>query len=130
MTSVNTILVDTCGWIEWLTNGSLSEQYEPYFGQIETMIVPTSVQYELYKWVTRQAGIQKALEAIALTEQAQVTPLTTSISLSAADISTEYKLSFADAIIYATAQFHQAELITSDDHFKNLSNVIYFKKST
>ena len=130
MTSVNTILVDTCGWIEWLTNGSLSEQYEPYFGQIETMIVPTSIQYELYKWVTQQAGIQKALEAIALTEQAQVTPLTTSISLSAADISTEYKLSFADAIIYATAQFHQAELITSDDHFKNLSNVIYFKKST
>ena len=129
MTSVDTILVDTCGWIEWLTNGSLSEQYEPYFGQIETMIVPTSVQYELYKWVTRQAGIQKALEAIALTEQAQVTPLTTSISLSAADISTEYKLSFADAIIYATAQFHQAELITSDDHFKNLSNVIYFKKN-
>ena len=128
MTSVNTILVDTCGWIEWLTNGSLSEQYEPYFGQIETMIVPTSVQYELYKWVTRQAGIQKALEAIALTEQAQVTPLTTSISLSAADISAEYKLSFADAIIYATAQFHQAELITSDAHFKNLSNVIYFKK--
>ena len=92
------------------------------------MIVPTSVQYELYKWVTRQAGIQKALEAIALTEQAQVIPLTTSISLSAADISTEYKLSFADAIIYATAKFHQAELITSDDHFKNLANVMYFKK--
>ena len=130
MSSVNTILVDTCGWIEWLTNGSLSEQYEPYFGQIESMIVPTSVQYELYKWVTRQAGIQKALEAIALTEQAQVIPLTTSISLSAADISTEYKLSFADAIIYATAQFHQAELITSDDHFKKLPNVIYFKKNT
>ena len=129
MTSVDTILVDTCGWIEWLTNGSLSEQYEPYFGQIESMIVPTSVQYELYKWVTRQAGIQKALEAIALTEQAQVIPLTTSISLSAADISTEYKLSFADAIIYATAQFHQAELITSDDHFKKLPNVIYFKKN-
>ncbi len=128
MTSVDTILVDTCGWIEWLTNGSLSEQYEPYFGQIETMIVPTSVQYELYKWVTRQAGIQKALEAIALTEQAQVIPLTTSISLSAADISIEYKLSFADAIIYATAQFHQAELITSDGHFKNLSKVMYFKK--
>ena len=129
MTSVNTILVDTCGWIEWLTNGSLSEQYAPYFGQIESMIVPTSVQYELYKWVTRQAGIQKALEAIALTEQAQVTPLTTSISLLAADLSTEYKLSFADAIIYATAQFHQAELITSDDHFKKLPNVIYFKKN-
>ena len=129
MTAVDPILVDTCGWIEWLTNGSLSEQYEPYFGRIESMIVPTSVQYELYKWVTRQAGIQKALEAIALTEQAQVTPLTTSISLSAADISSEYKLSFADAIIYATAQFHQAELITSDDHFKNLPNVIYFKKN-
>jgi predicted nucleic acid-binding protein len=122
------ILVDTCGWIEWLTNGQLSEQYKPFFSQIDNMIVPTSVQFELYKWVLRVSNIQQALEAVALTEQATVIPLSPPITLSAADFSTEYKLSFADSIIYATAQFHKARLITSDDHFKGLTDVEYFEK--
>ncbi len=123
------ILVDTCGWIEWLINGQLSNQYEPYFRQIDSMIMPTSVQFELYKWVARKKGVQQALEVIGLTEQAEVIPLSTAIALSAADFSAEHKLSFADAIIYATAHFHSAELITSDDHFKGLPEVIYYDKS-
>ncbi len=122
------ILIDTCGWIEWLTDDVLSDKYQSYFKQLNTMIVPTSVQFELYKWVARKESIQFALEAIALTEQAEVIPLSTSIALLAADFSTKYKLSFADAIIYATAQSHKATLITSDDHFKDLPKVIYFKK--
>jgi predicted nucleic acid-binding protein len=122
------ILVDTCGWIEWLTNGVLSSQYEPYFNQVDSMLVPTSVQFELYKWVTRKKGIQPALEVIAVTEQARVVPLSTAIALAAADFSAEHKLSFADSIIYATAQFFQAELITSDNHFKGLPDVSYFEK--
>ena len=122
------MLVDTCGWIEWLTAGSLVKKYEPFFNQIETMLVPTSVQFELYKWVKREHNVQKALEVIALTEQATVIPLTTGIALSAADFATQNKLSFADAIIYATAQFHEAKLITSDDHFEYLPDVVFFRK--
>ncbi len=123
-----THLVDTCGWIEWLTNGVLSDKYEPYMLDIEAVIVPTSVQFELYKWAYRFKGKQSALKAIALTEQGQVLALTTSIALLAADLSALHKLSFADAIIYATAQNEMAELITSDDHFKGLVGVTYFKK--
>jgi len=121
-------LIDTCGWIEWITNGVLADQYQSYFQQIENIIVPTSVQFELYKWVNRVNGKQQALQTIALTEQASVIPLNTSIALCAADLSTEHKLSFADAIIYATAQASNAQLITSDDHFKDLQNVVYFVK--
>ena len=122
------MLVDTCGWIEWLTAGYLVKKYEPFFGHIETMLVPTSVQFELYKWVKREHNVQKALEVIALTEQATVIPLTTGIALSAADFATQNKLSFADAIIYATAQFHEVKLITSDDHFEYLPDVVFFRK--
>ena len=118
------VLIDTCGWIEWLTDGQLSEAYAEHFDQLKSLIVPTSVQFELYNWVTREHGIQQALESIALTEQAAVIPLSTSIALSAADFSAEYKLSFADAIIYATARFQKSELITSDDHFQGLPDVI------
>jgi len=122
------VLVDTCGWIEWLTDSSLSEKYSKYFTQVESIIVPSSIQYELYKWVRLKQDMQYALEAVALTEQAKVVPLTTAIALSAGDMAIEYKLSFADAIIYATAQFYNAELITSDKHFKSLTNVVYFAK--
>ena len=73
--------------------------------------MPTSVQFELYKWVARKQNVQTALEAVALTEQAEVVPLSTAIALQAADSSAEYSLSFADSIIYATARFHNARLI-------------------
>lgn len=122
------ILIDTCGWIEWLTDGVLANRYEPYFQDVESIIVPTSVQFELYKWASRVKNKQEALKVIALTEQGKVIPLTTSLSLFAGDLAQEYKLSFADAIIYATAQNEQVELITSDDHFLNLPEVVYFKK--
>ncbi len=121
-------LIDTCGWIEWLTNGVLSDDYAPYFDAVDSMITPTSVQFELYKWVSRNSSTEAALKTVALTEQSRVIPLTTSIALLAADLSMEHQLSFADAIIYASARFHQATLITSDNHFQGLSDVVYFKK--
>lgn len=122
------ILVDTCGWIEWLTDGILANKYKSYLQDVESIIVATSVQFELYKWASRVKNKQEALKVIALTEQGKVIPLTTSIALLAGDLASEYKLSFADAIIYATAQNEQVELITSDDHFLNLPGVVYFKK--
>lgn len=122
-------LIDTSGWIEWLTDGILSDSYTPYFEYVESILVPTSVQFELYKWVKREKGVQLALESIALTEQGNIRPLTTSISLLAADLSIENKLSFADSIIYATAQFNKCELVTSDSHFKGLPDVVYIPKS-
>lgn len=121
-------LVDTCGWIEWLTNGALSDRYAPYFETVEELTTPTSVQFELYKWVSKNSGTEAALQSIALTEQTKVAPLTTSIALFAADLSIENQLSFADAIIYATARFYRVPLVTSDNHFKGLSEVIYFEK--
>lgn len=124
------IIVDTCGWIEWLTDDVLCDKYAPYFAQMELVIVPTSIQFELYKWVSRVKNKQLALEAVALTKQGQILPLSTSIALLAADVSAEYKLSFADAIIYASAQISKAILITSDDHFEGLPNVVYFSKKT
>lgn len=121
-------LVDTCGWIEWLTDGLLSNQYAEYFEDVDQIVTPTTVQFELYKWVAGNSGKEAALESVALTEQSTIVPLSTSIALLAADLAMEYKLSFADAIIYATALFHDATLITSDGHFDGLADVVYFEK--
>jgi len=121
-------LVDTCGWIEWLTNGKLVSSFEPYFKHLATLAVPTLVQYELYKWVCREKNPTFALEIIGITEGGLVVPLDTSLALYAADISKEYNLAMADAIIYATSRNKDALLVTSDKHFKHLPHVKYFEK--
>ncbi len=64
-----TALVDTCGWIEWLTDGVLANRFMPYFQTPETLVVPTSLQFELYKWAKREEGEVRALETVALTEE-------------------------------------------------------------
>ena len=54
----------------------------------------------------------------------------TRIALLAADLHRQYKLATADAIVYATAQEHDADLLTCDAHFEKLPGVVYFKKVT
>ena len=34
-------LVDTCGWIEWLTDGVLAAEFEPWLAELEQVYVPT-----------------------------------------------------------------------------------------
>jgi predicted nucleic acid-binding protein len=122
------VLVDTCGWIEWLTDGPLANSFLPYMKTPEALLIPTSVQFELYKWAKREQGETRALEAVALTEQGRVMPLNTSLALYAADLALEHQLSFADAIIYSTARQAHVPLVTSDDHFKGLPEVTHFSK--
>lgn len=123
------ILVDTCGWIEWLVDGELADKFAPHLSAPEEIIVPTAIQFELYKWVKRERDEVTALETIALTEQCRVVPLDTSTALLAADLSLAHRLAFADALIYATTQHHAATLITADDHFADLPQVELFRKA-
>ena len=123
-----TALVDTCGWIEWLIDGPLAETFGEYLSRTPSLIVPTSLQFELYKWIKRERDEVRALEIIALTEEAQVIPLSTGLALSAGDVALAHGLSFADALIYATARQQRASLVTCDDHFQGLDGVMYHAK--
>lgn len=122
-------LIDTCGWIEWLTEGRLVKSFAAYFKDVEKLLVPTLVQYELYKWICRERNSAMALEIIGITASATVAPLETSLSLYAADVSKEYGLAMTDAIVYATSIKHNALLVTCDQHFKGLPQVEFFAKA-
>lgn len=121
-------LVDTCGWIEWLENSKLASAFEPFLRHSEQLIVPTLIQYELYKWICREKDVATALEVIGITEGATVVPLDTHLALHAADIAKQYNLAMADAIVYAAAQKKEVELITADKHFSGLPKVHYIAK--
>jgi predicted nucleic acid-binding protein len=100
-------LVDTSAWIE----------------------LPTMVQLELAKWLTRETGEDKADLVIAFTETCVVVNLDTATALSAAALCARHKLATADAIVYATALAYDADLLTCDRHFETLPGVRFVPKS-
>lgn len=122
------VLVDTCGWVEWLAEAPLASRFEPYLLDTANLLVPTLVQFELYKWVSRERDEATALNVIGITENGQVLPLDTATALLAAELAAEHKLATADAIVYATARKAGAQLATADKHFANLPDVLYFEK--
>jgi predicted nucleic acid-binding protein len=64
------------------------------------------------------------------TQECIVVALDTHIALLAAELHRQYKLATVDAIVYATARAHDAELLTSDAHFARLPAVLHFAKAT
>jgi toxin FitB len=123
-------LVDTSAWIEWLIGSPVGATLGADLPQREQWLEPTIVQHELAKWLTRQAGEDKADRVIAFTETCVIADLDTAIALSAADLSVRRKLATADAIVYATALAHAADLLTCDRHFDGLRDVRFVPKST
>lgn len=121
-------LVDTSAWIEWLTGSSLGIALAAEFPDRAQWLVPTLVQLELAKWLTREVGEDKTDRVTAFTETCIVADLDTATALSAAELCARHKLSTADAIIYATALAHDADLLTCDRHFENLPRVRFVPK--
>ncbi len=122
------ILVDTSAWIEWLIGSPIADRISEHLPGQDTWLVPSMVQLELAKWLTREVGEDKADQAIAFTQVCQVAPLDTEIALAAAEACRTHRLATADAVIFATAQAHGAELLTCDAHFEGLPSVLYIPK--
>lgn len=123
------VLVDTSAWIEWLIGSPTGEALSARLPQQSDWLVPTMVQLELAKWLTREVGEDKADQVIAFTQVCQVVPLDTEIALAAADACRMHKLATADAIIFATARAQGATLLTCDAHFEGLPGVNFVPKT-
>ena len=122
-------VVDTSVWIEWLTDSPLGRKLAKEIPDRAECVVPTIVQLELAKWLLRESGEDQADRVIAYTQKCVVVPLDTRIALLAAELHRQHRLATADAIVYATAQAHGADLLTCDAHFAKLPEVVFFKKT-
>lgn len=119
------MVVDSCGWIDYLADSSLAPQYEKYLQKPEEVITPSLVMYEVYKKVKREKGEELALSIVAQMEKTKVITLDEEIALLAADLSISHSLPLADAVVYATAKREKAQVVTSDNHFKDLDEVVF-----
>lgn len=122
------VLVDTSAWIEWLVGSATGDRLAEHLPDQADWLVPTIVQLELAKWLTREVGEDKADQVIAFTQVCQVIPLDTAIALEAAECYRTHKLAMADAIIFATARARGATLLTCDGHFEGLPGVTLVPK--
>jgi predicted nucleic acid-binding protein len=122
------IVVDSSGWLEFLTDGVLADEYAKRLRQPAAVLTPTIVIYEVYKHAKRLLSEEDAVGAVAAMQKTQIIPLTDELALVAADLSLTYKLPMADAIVLATAQAHDADVVTSDADFADIPGVVYIPK--
>ncbi len=123
------IIVDSCGWLEWFTDGTLADSYKKYLADPDNILVPAIILYEVYKVLKRGAGEEKALLAAGYMRSSRLIPFDDTLALAAADIALQKNLAMADAIIVAASQAHNCRIISSDADLKNLDNVDYIQKT-
>jgi predicted nucleic acid-binding protein len=126
--TVSACVVDTSAWIEWLIGSALGKRVAGQIPEKTDCIVPTIVQLELAKWLTREVSEEESDRVIAYTQKCVVVPLDTELALLAAELHRTHKLATADAIVYATAQQRSVPLLTCDAHFEGLPSVNLFLK--
>jgi len=117
------ILVDSSGWIEYLAERPKADLFAPYIEGSEPLVSSAIQVYEIYKVVRRDLNEERAIEAVSALRTTTIEPLAEGLALEAADVALEYGLAMADAIIFATASRHDAELVTGDADFDGLPRV-------
>jgi predicted nucleic acid-binding protein len=122
-------VVDTSAWIEFLIGSDLGATLAQELPERTQWLVPTIVQLELAKFLTREVSEDTADQVLAFTVTCIVADLDTATALSAAELCARYKLATADAVVYATALAHNADLLTCDKHFEHLPSVRFLPKS-
>jgi len=122
-------VVDSSCWLEFAKNSPIGNAVAPIIIDVEQLLVPAIVLYEVFKKLSETKGSDYADEFIQEMLNADVVPLDVSLSISAANISRQHQLAMADSIIYATTMQYNAVLWTTDKDYKDLPNVRYFDKT-
>lgn len=121
-------VVDSSGWIEYFGNGPKAGSFAPYLEDSDHLLLPTMVVYEVYKKLlhVRENSLAEQFLSQAFSFNAREIVIDIPVAALAAKISMEVQLAMADAVIYACAKNHKAELVTADHHFEGLPDVILF----
>lgn len=118
-------VIDSSGWLEYLTADTKSDSFASYFKDSSQILIPSLVLFEVRKVLLSRHTKVLADTFVSNALLMKIVPLDEKIALNAASLSIDHKLTLADAIIYASTLEMKAVLVTSDDHFKELKDVIY-----
>lgn len=123
MTDTELLLVDSSGWLEFITDDDKAGAFAEYLALEERVLVPTIVIYEVAKRMIAELGEHGADRFLSFALRRRVVGLDERTAITAAELSLRHRLHMADAIIYSTALSFGARLVTSDEHFRGLPGV-------
>jgi predicted nucleic acid-binding protein len=117
-------LIDSTGWLEYLSEDSKATAFAHYLEGESSVIVPTVVLFEVYRHLAKHRGRPLADRFASQALLRRIVPLDETVALAAANASIDHRLNGNDAIVYATARVFQAQLVTANTHFRGLPGVI------
>jgi toxin FitB len=117
------VVVDSSGWLEYLTEDEKFKLFLPYFEGGPTVLVPVIVLYEVRKILLLHQFRTLADVFVSEALRRPIISVDEQIALEAATVSIQHQLPMADALLYASARAWGALLVTSDAHFTGLDGV-------
>ena len=121
------VLFDSSIWVEILNSGPKHLKCQKEFDQAERVIVPTTVIFEVYRKLASLLSEDQALSGITLLLKHEIRDLTQEVALTAADLSLQHKLGMADSLVLSHARMSEALLVTMDNDFAGLEDVMVIR---
>jgi len=95
-------IVDSSGWLSYFADDPSAKHFLSPLQDIQALIVPAIIIYEVTKVVLRESGSDDAVQVIAAMQKGKIVDLTAKLAVDASQISLQYKLPMADSIILTT----------------------------
>lgn len=122
-------LVDSSGWIEYLTDSRRADLFAAPIEQRDQLLVPTIALFEVHKILSRSLPedlVERCLDVMRL---GRVLDLTDRRAIAASKVARQHQLAMADAAMYSIALEHKATFWTQDVDYEGLPAVRYFDKA-
>lgn len=126
-------VIDSYAWIEYFIGSRMGEKVKPLIENSEEKITPTICLAEVYAKTLKVESQELAEKQKAfIKEKSSLAFLDESIAVESAKLNVRLKREIdgwglADSIVYATATAKKAEVVTGDEHFRKLENVLFIK---
>ena len=123
-----TVLIDSWAWIEYFKGSQHGTKAKEIIESGQKIILSTINVSEIYNFLLKNQPAEAEKLIGFVLSSSFVIPVDSKIAIEAAKIKHSQKMGLADAIVLATAEENNAEILTGDDDFKNMKNVIYIGK--
>ena len=123
-------VVDSSGWIEYLTDSRRADLFATPIEQRDQLLVPTIALFEVHKILSRSLQADIIDQCLNVMRLGRVLDLTDKRAIAASKTARQHRLALADAAMYSIAQEHGATFWTQDADYQNLPGVQFFAKGT
>jgi toxin FitB len=123
-------LVDSSGWIEYLTDSPRADLFALPIEQRNQLLVPTIALFEVHKILSRRLNAELVDRCLNVMRLGRVLDLTDTRAVAASKASQAHGLALADAAMYSMALEFNAQFWTQDVDYQGLLQVQFFAKAS